>query len=756
MTLLNPPPARRVLLAGLALASAGSLAQTVAPPAPAAPAAPAPGPAAAPQQIEITGGREDATTERRQSTAAKIVIGREQIDQFGDATLGEVLRRLPGVTTPGAPGRGGPPRLRGLGSGYTQLLIDGQRMPPGFSLESLTPDQVERIEILRAPTAETGARAIAGTINIITRDGFRRRVNELRAGVGHEAGRWSPGGFWSRNDSAGPLSYNVSSGLFVNRRLNEAFTETRSTERASGALRELTQESGTSDERRIGLSASGRLQWRLGDAGDSIALQPNLFTNRSESERRFALDRVVGGPSTPRYDRGETDADSRFTTGRLGLVWRQRLPADVRMELNAGAGASRSDSHSLRIERDAAGLPLRTLETDTGSRERTLSSSAKFSRLMGGEPGREHSLVSGLELESVKRDDARTTVDNGVVQAPEFGAELSASSLRSAAYVQDEWSLNPNWALHAGLRWERIATTGQAQDGVKPRNTSRVTTPLVHVLYKPDPKGRDQIRLSLTRSYRAPGLGQLIARPSLSTRYPTSGANEPTSPDSAGNPALQPELATGIDLAVERYLAGGGVLSANLFHRRIGDLIRNVVALESVSWSPVPRWVSRPQNIGGATTSGLEMDARFRLDQAIEGAPRVEMRANLALYRSSVDSVPGPDNRLDQQAKATGNIGADYRLRGTPLTLGGNLNWVPGYETQLAPEQRSGTSAKRVLDVYALWTFSPAVGLRVSASNVLAEDSVSTNAITTPGYVEATRSVTPTDPNLQLRLEFRL
>ncbi|MFY7914672.1 MAG: TonB-dependent receptor plug domain-containing protein, partial [Rubrivivax sp.] len=91
---------------------------------PVTPASPA---TAAQQRIEVTGGRADDTAQRQRSTAAKIVIGREEIDKFGDATLGEVLRRLPGVTTPGAPGRGGPPRLRGLGGGYTQILIDGQR-----------------------------------------------------------------------------------------------------------------------------------------------------------------------------------------------------------------------------------------------------------------------------------------------------------------------------------------------------------------------------------------------------------------------------------------------------------------------------------------------------------------------------------------------------------------------------------------------------------------------------------------------------
>ena len=38
-------------------------------------------------------------------------------------------------------------------------------------------------------------------------------------------------------------------------------------------------------------------------------------------------------------------------------------------------------------------------------------------------------------------------------------------------------------------------------------------------------------------------------------------SNGPTTADSMGNPNLKPELATGMDLAFERYLPQGGVLS---------------------------------------------------------------------------------------------------------------------------------------------------------------------------------------------------
>ena len=65
-------------------------------------------------RIEITSGRDNDTQQRRESTASKIVIGREEIERQGDSNLGEILKRMPGITLGGAPGRGGGIRMRGL------------------------------------------------------------------------------------------------------------------------------------------------------------------------------------------------------------------------------------------------------------------------------------------------------------------------------------------------------------------------------------------------------------------------------------------------------------------------------------------------------------------------------------------------------------------------------------------------------------------------------------------------------------------
>jgi iron complex outermembrane receptor protein len=785
---LNPRlPGVLALLLGTLAASGAAWAQAPAPATVPAPASPPPSeaapqatgetppaspatPGAAPsQRIEVTGGRADDTTQRQRSTAAKIVIGREEIDKFGDATLGEVLRRLPGVTTPGAPGRGGPPRLRGLGGGYTQILIDGQRTPPGFSVESLTPEQIERIEILRAPTAETGARAIAGTINIITREGFRRRLNDLRVGVGLENGTVSPGINWTHNNAQGPLTYNISGSVFRGHRKDESTSQTRDEDVASGATLREQIESAFTDNRRTGANLSGRLSWRLSEGGDVLTLMPTLFHTVADNQRTFSLVQPIGS-TPPDYDSGSSHTDSAFTNGRLNLMWRQRLGGS-RLELNGGLGAWRARGDTQRQEFTVAGgsTPVRTIVDSSRTRQQSVNLNGKLSTLLGSPPTTgpstgpgnatvgEHNLVTGIELEALRRTETRSTLQDGTPLLTDFGDNLQASSTRLALYAQDEWAINPHWAAHAGLRWEGIATRGDAGDGsARPENRSSVATPLLHAVWKPDPKGRDQVRLSLTRSYKSPDLGNLMARPSINTRYPAAGANTPTAPDRAGNPDLRPEMALGVDLAVERYLEAGGVLSANLFSRRIRDLMRSVITLETVSWSPVQRYVARTQNIGDAVTQGIELEAKFRLDQMVTGAPRVEMRSNLSLFRSKVEGVPGPDNRLDSQAKATANIGADYRIRGTPLTLGGNVNWVPGYRTQLSDEQVTTTPGKRVWDAFALWTFSPTVGLRVLGSNLSPRDYTSTNTLELGGLREAAVNTSPSFTNWQVRLELKL
>lgn len=265
-------------------------------------------------------------------------------------------------------------------------------------------------------------------------------------------------------------------------------------------------------------------------------------------------------------------------------------------------------------------------------------------------------------------------------------------------------------------------------------------------------QGRDQVRMSLTHAYRAPGLNDLIALPVLSQN------NNPTSPDRIGNPSLKPELSAGLELAYEHYLGNSSVLSANLFTRRVRDLIRRETRLAPPLLSGgAPRWVSAPANIGKARTSGLELEAKFQLTDLFPSAPMIDVRANYSRFWSAVEGVPGPNNRLDQQPKQTANFGMDVnRVGGLPLTLGGSLNWTPATLIQTSATQSTSTGVKRVLDVYGLWKFSPHTNLRLSVGNLGAQDYESGGNITIGNIRQQAAVLGQTYTTWSLKLEIKI
>ncbi len=693
------------------------------------------------------------TEGRRQATAAKIIVGREDIERYGDSTLGELFKRLPGVTTSGRPGQGGAPRMRGLGSGYTQILIDGERAPRGFSTDDITPEQVERIEILRAPTAETGARAIAGTINIVTRGGYTKYVNNATLGAGVEDGHTSPGASWSRNDTVDGVAYNVSVAVAHSERSSDQTKDTQSENLATSALVNQSEATRASSQRDV-LHANARLQWNNA-GGDTFTLMPMVVATQGTGTSASVLAQSDGAQA---YNSSTGSSDSSFSMLRLAGSWAHKTDSGARWLVNSSLGRSQWHNGALRSYSAGSGSSaLGPTDTRSDQHDTTWSNTLKVSQSIADK----HNLVSGLELESNQRNETASTLRSGESALTDYDGNLLASSQRAALYAQDEWEIDPHWAAHAGLRWEGIRTSGSVSAGGEEiSNDSQVLTPLLHAVWRPNLAVKDQWRASLTRSYRSPNLSNLIARPSINSMYPT-GSNTQLQPDTAGNPKLLPELAVGLDLAFEHYLQSGGLLSANVFVRQISNVLRSQTTLENVSWSDVQRWVARMQNVGSATTQGLELEAKLRLTEWLPEAPPVDVRANLSLMHSSLDGVSGPDNRLDQQPDGTANLGADYRLKGWPLKLSANLNFTPGYTTRLSDTQQVFQSDKLVGDASLIWIFSPSAQLRLSASNFSARNYLTGGSLLTTNSAsqalrEATQTTAPTYTNLQAKLELKL
>jgi outer membrane receptor for ferrienterochelin and colicins len=686
-------------------------------------------------RVEIRSNRDNDTEARRESTAAKIVIGREEIEKQGDATLGEVLKRLPGVTIGGAPGRGGAIRMRGLGNGYTQILIDGERMPPGFSVDQLTPEQVEKIEIMRAPTAETGARAIAGTINIVMREGQKASPDDLKLTRSTEHGYGSSQLNWVHNLQTEPISGTVTLSAMDNYRYDESTTVTE-----SSLITDRVRESSSLAHRKA-VNANARLQWK-GEQGRSLVLTPFVVYSDNDSRGQIGVRTTEGAPLS---DAAQALSKSRFTMARLNGQWTERLSADDRLEVRFGAGQTtydyRMDQTGAAGVTTASGQPLLRNGFETQNFvDNSYSLNGKWSRVLDNG----HQIVSGVELETVKRD------EQGNAALTDDGGNLTASTRRWAIYTQDEFKINPQWSAYGGLRYENLLTEGTVTtNGISAlkHNDSGVLTPLLHAVYKPDPQKRDQIRMSLTRSYKTPSLYQLVAR-----YVPSLSENSWTQADRTGNPDLKPELATGVDLAFERYLEQGGLLSANVFRRNISNLIRSTTSYNASTG----RYISSPTNVGDAVTQGLELEAKFRLDQWFANAWPVDVRTNASFFHSQVLDVPGPNNRLDQQPNMTANLGGDYRLRSMPLTVGGNFNFNPAYSTRVTDQQWAYQGAKRVLDVYGLWKLSPSAGLRLTVSNLTPLDYTTGSTFRSGTQYESATTTAHNWRNVQLRLEMKI
>ncbi|MBZ2206130.1 TonB-dependent receptor plug domain-containing protein [Massilia soli] len=706
--------------------------QVAAPAAPAASADPA-----KLQQVTVTGSRANDTETRRNSTAGKMVFGREELDRNGDSNVGDILKRLPGVTMGGAPGRGGGGvRMRGLGNGYTQMLVNGERPPPGFSLESLAPDQVERIEVMRGPVAEFSTSAIAGTINIVLREGYQQKDIQLRLTDSIENGLHSPDVSLTVPGKQGALTWLLNGSIGVRRERDASYSFDQDI-LANGEIQKEQEIVGSGERRSTRIHLGPRLSYKFGN-GDTLTYQQFLMHAQSVGTTDSLLAQRIG-LIAPEYALSQGGSESSATFTRGFGNWVHRFAGGGKADIKFGLGGGRSESDSERYHYNAAGaLTDRFVDADE-SRSTSFSFGGKYTKPVGTG----HTLATGWDVETGERRTTRVSLDNGLPQFEDSGSDLSADTRRLAAFIQDEWDISKTWSAYFGLRWEGIRTQS-TRAGADVENTTSVFSPVLHTVWRIPGFEKDQVRASYTHSYKSPDLNDLIAAPTFSR------LNSATRPDRIGNPDLKPELAKGIDVAYEHYLGRNGILSASGFVRDIDNLMRREISLRN------GRWVSSPANIGSARTSGIELEAKFQLAELMTDAPDVDFRFNYSRFWSDVDGIPGPDNRLDQQAEQTANIGADYRIKAMPLTLGGSFNWTPAIAVQSSLTERVSSGPKRQLDLYGLWKFKPDLQLRISGSNLLGDDYDTGRIVNTGALAQTSFTAAQSYRSVSVKLEMKL
>jgi outer membrane receptor for ferrienterochelin and colicins len=641
-------------------------------------------------RVEVNGAA--GTSVRRDDSAARIVVGRDEIALYGDSTLSALLKRQPGVSL-----AGGEIRMRGLGAGYTQLLVNGDPVAAGFSIDSIAPALIERIDILRTASAELGSQAIAGTINVILKKDKPRTQRDAKLGAGLLAGRGDPSASLQWGARTGTLAYSLAAEMARTTSDNSymTFETLDDADGAPLARRELREWASFRNTR---LNLSPRLNWTLPD-GASLAWQTFIDLARN-SNNGNAIETTVAGASTE-YPLNDYRTRSDTASARSDISLARTVGADGKLTLKAGFTRNKRETDYLFRGAGKGGTLARKVLSDALDNSAILSGKY-LAPLMPG-----HDVGLGWEGGRTERSESRRQDDSnaGGQFLSRLDEDYRATIARLALFAQDEWAVSPRLQAYLGLRWEGLhsATRGRTLD--ETTSKSSVLSPIAQLLYKLD--GKDQLRFSLARTYKAPTVRNLVPR-----RYTVNNANGPTNPDVRGNPALKPELAWGIDTAYESYFGKSGVVSLSAYARRIDAVTVQTLYQENGAW------ISTPFNNGKAKVAGLEFDARFPLRSVLPAAPDMDLRANAARNWSRLDAVPGPDNRLGEQARLTANIGIDARI-GTQYTAGMNLNLQFGGATQMSGYLRSDTGPLRVLDLYAVWKTGPATQLRLSVANAL-------------------------------------
>lgn len=657
-------------------------------------------------KVEIEGKTSDAA-KRKASTAAKQVYGRDEIERIGGAKASELLKQLPGIET----GQFGGLALRGL-EGYTQILVDGKPPAPGVQALELPLAQIERIEVIRGASADLGGQGIGGTINLVLRTVKPAKLqNEVTAMAGIDTRGVAPSVTWIRH---GSLSEDVGFTAIAGVGRFQWLGRNRSLDERDG----LAPVSGEASNEGHVDSWDGRLRVQhraVGGGNLNANVGLSAFRHRSQS-----VERLRSADPLP-FDDADSHARRDGHLRDAQISWQRPWGQTGSVTVEAGVAGSEGHGTSDRVESTSGGLDTRLSTGDDHGRR------SSWGLKWSDELGAQHQLNAGLEAHRNANFSLKQRWRNGLPdeELDAFNGEQVQRAQDWALYAQDDWTWSPRVSINLGWRVEQQHVAGSLGP-LQAQNRWRQSLPSANVLWKLDEAARDQVRLGLSRTYKAPEAAELVQRPVINPFFAcpvadACGANSPLFPDTISNPGLRPERAWGLDLAWERTLAQDGLFSVGIFHRDLQDRITPTLRLQDVDWASVPRWVNVTVNQGHAWSQGVELELKTRLDVLSPELPRWMLRSSASAYRSRDDSLPGPHNRLAGQSRGSAKLGLSHRLQAWPVDWSVDAGWQAGGLFRVSAYEWQDRRAAWNADASVGWQLADGFRLRLRGSNLLTQ-----------------------------------
>jgi outer membrane receptor for ferrienterochelin and colicins len=681
------------------------------------------------ENVEVRASRDQSS-----SDGITRIVGQDELNKFGDGNVLDVLKRQPGVTV-----TGGQLSLRGIGSAYVRVLVDGQRPPPGFSLDSLAPIMVERIEIMPSSGVEFSSQSVGGTINIILKRTRTGKQGNLSVAAESNSDNTTVRGTGTWGNSNGPWAWLLSS----NARFSKMDSEVQ--------VKLLTVLDGVPTEQRLftGLSSgtnqsinfSPRLTYTPSPA-TRVQLQTGGWIWGGDNDGKDTSTRSLGLPSI--FDNAvRTFAGSGHGHWFSG-EWNQTISDSTKLEFKTRTGRWYSRN---RNEINYLADPT----VNSGPVFRELEENSRGAWQFGGVTLRkninaEQNASFGFE---VSRDLSRNTKFEllGGVNRVLPGDEVAKDDLKqNAAFISHEFRISNEWASDVGVRWERVQFESDIGTANQRLNNQQLMAPSFQFQYKPGGSKTEQYRLDIGRKWK------LLRAFELSRRRNLSVENRFNSPDRVGNPDLKPEESINIDFAYTRRIGTEGSLGVTTLFKKIDNVL-----LRRTSLNADGRWESRNENIGAGSIKGIELDYKGNLKELMGDAfPKTQVRANVGRYWSTVKSLPSPGNRLASQTPLNFNTGFDHRVAGLPVTWGASFKYSQRGLQRNSELDTLEQNSEKALGFYSSWIVNPQVTFKLAAENLLSGNNLSNTEYSGGGLFQSQQSTTQIKPFIRLSFDLKL
>lgn len=680
----------------------------------------------------------------RDDAAEPILVYDEQYFQrFEPLTAGDALKRVPSVTFLSDVIESDGARLRGLEPGYTQILINGEKVPGSnadrsFFLDRIPAELIKQVEIVRSSSARRTGDAVAGTLNIVLRDGYQLDGGYVRGGaLFFDDGEVKPSFGAVFGGALGPgrilLGANVQ-GRY-NPKLKSSFRYSDSPENnadyATDDFDNREDQTDTRDGTDYAFNASYDID---GETTDFELAGYYVKTERTETERSFEYDHpaningsVRGTPAgnllTDNANVNDIEQESFSLSGKLAHEWSL---GETKLKVGYSRFDDAQDETEYEIDFDRA-TPRFTGDVTA---RRIIDKELSFNLEHAFDLSDDVKLIVGGFLQNKDRDTSiaedrnrfNLTTDahrwnqlagNPTAYAtapdpllpPPGGLNIIEEDRRDI-YAELEGK-SGNLTFLAGVRYE--STDFSVNDlTVVPalaEQSNDYSFLLPSASLKLDLQNGGRITASVARTNR---------RPRLDFLSPALLEAELGDNDLLGNPALRPETAWGGDLGYEHRIGRTGVIGVNLFYRKVSDLIE--LANTGTEGSEGPgTFVLQPQNTGDGKVYGIEFDLSTNL--GFVGLDDTGIFGNLSLLDSEITDFEGK-RRFNGQSKYVYNFGFIQDLPKLGAAFGATYRKQGGAFDRIVGEEIF-TSYGADLELFVEKRFGESFTIRAVGSNLL-------------------------------------